>query len=393
MTKGNTMKKLTVLAVLLATLLTASACNSGTPTPTGTDGSTTASVTTTPPPSTNKPKEHTVQLNSDLASKKTVVEASSPETKEFDGYTAVTAGKKFETYANVDFSCYDYMGSGNQLVQTVQDQGNEIYAKYARSGKIAFYRVDYNGADASYTKIDRSILTRLSCVGAKIVEDKKSGYLKVYYQELKFTFQSDYSSVEGGTGSFLRVSFHTTVPMTMKVNISSKANDTGDGKIKHNNIVPVKQADGSYVGWGKMTIPYVEAGKYYINFMDNDGRKCYQSIPITINAQLDERNPDFHLQYSGDWDAITAKGYWDSLTNLFYNTYPRLYTRWANGTEPKVITFIADPTYDGVAYAMGTTVTVSTAYANKNPSDIGFFSHEITHSVQQFNFAYGDGCW
>jgi hypothetical protein len=42
---------------------------------------------------------------------------------------------------------------------------------------------------------------------------------------------------------------------------------------------------------------------------------------------------------------------------------------------------------------MGTQVVVSSAYANAHPSDIGFFSHEITHSVQQFNFSYGDGHW
>ena len=391
-TKGITMKKLTVFALLLTTLLVAVACNGESVTTTLADLVTTEATTTAPSTPTTKP-EHTVTLNSDLATMKEVVAATSPKEESFDGYTVMTSGKAFTSYANVDFSEYDFMGSGNQLVSTVQDQEHATYGKYARSGKIAYYRVDYNNGEASYTKVDRSILNRLSCLGAKIVVDAKAGYLKVYYQELKFTFQSDYSSVEGGTGSFLRVSFHTSIPMTMKVNISTKSGDTGDGKIKHSNIVPKLQKDGSYVGWGKMTIPYVEPGKYYINFMDNDGRKCYQSIPITITAQEDPRNPDFHLQYSGDWDAITAKGYWDKLTNLFYNTYPRLYARWANGTEPKIITFIADPTYDGVAYAMGTTVTVSTDYANGHPSDIGFFSHEITHSVQQFNFAYGDGHW
>ncbi len=386
------MKKLTVLVLLLATLLSTAACDGEATTTTVTADSTTAAQTTTPPSANNKP-EHTVQLNSDLTTKKTVVQASDPKTETFDGYTAVTTGLAFDAYANIDFSCYDYVGSGTKLVQTVQDKSHETYGKYASSGKIAYYRVDHTNEKEPYRKTDRSGLTSQKCIGAKIVIDKKTGYLKIYYQGIDFQFQSDYSSVEGGTGSFLRVSFHTTVPMTMKVNISTKKGDTGDGKIRHNNIEPKLQADGSYVGWGKMTIPYVEPGDYYINFVDNEGGKCYQTIPIKITQQDDPRNPDFHLQYSGDWDAITAKGYWDKLTNLFYNTYPRLYARWANGNEPRVITFIADPTYDGVAYAMGTTVTVGTDYANKNPSDIGFFSHEITHSVQQFNFYYGDGAW
>ena len=94
----------------------------------------------------------------------------------------------------------------------------------------------------------------------------------------------------------------------------------------------------------------------------------------------------------GDWDLITSDTYVDELIKLFYNSYPRLYSRWGTGTEPTTITFMADKTYDGVAYCQGTTVCVSTTYANANPTDIGFFSHEITHSVQQYGnkLVYGD---
>ena len=92
---------------------------------------------------------------------------------------------------------------------------------------------------------------------------------------------------------------------------------------------------------------------------------------------------------------MTTPGYVDELVKLFYNSYPRLYKRWGTGTEPKTITFKADSTYDGVAYCQGTTVCVSTTYANANPKDIGFFSHEITHSVQQYGglLNYDDASW
>ena len=110
-------------------------------------------------------------------------------------------------------------------------------------------------------------------------------------------------------------------------------------------------------------------------------------------AKKDVEASDYFKEFAvrfGSYE-VEIERYFDHY--LFYNTYPRLYKRWANGNEPKTITFVSDPTYDGVAYCMGTMVVVATDYANSNPSDIGFFSHEITHSVQQFNFAYGDGHW
>ena len=103
----------------------------------------------------------------------------------------------------------------------------------------------------------------------------------------------------------------------------------------------------------------------------------------------------YDILFTGDWDQVTVEGYVDELVKLFYNSYPRLYARWGNGTEPKTITFRADKTYDGVAYCAGTTVCVSTAYANSHPYDLGFFSHEITHSVQQYGnkLIYADPGW
>ena len=52
-------------------------------------------------------KPNTVQLNTDLTTKKLLVEKSEPKTETFDGYTAEFAGKAFEGYANIDFSLYD----------------------------------------------------------------------------------------------------------------------------------------------------------------------------------------------------------------------------------------------------------------------------------------------
>ncbi|MBQ7325563.1 MAG: discoidin domain-containing protein [Clostridia bacterium] len=386
------MKKAALFLLLASMMLSAVACNSNpgdTTTPTTTPEATTTVTTQQTPTVTPGGIKHDVKLNADLETLKTTIEASTPTVEEFDGYTMKTSGAEWKINSGIDYSLYNFMGSGSDLVSYVQKDDGP-YGKYD-DRDIVYYRVNYEIEDEPIKKSNRNTANGTKALGAKIVENKKLGKLLVYYQAIDLRMSVDYSEVTGGTGSFLRISFHTNLPATYKVNISSTKNDTGDGIIVCKNVVPAKSEDGSYVGWGKMTIPYGAKGTYHINFVC--GSKCLATVPITINEVADPRNPEFHLQYTGDWDSITAAGYWDSLTNLFYNTYPRLYARWAKGGEPKIITFTADPTYDGVAYAMGTQVVVSSAYANANPSDIGFFSHEITHSVQQFNFYYGDGAW
>lgn len=392
------MKKTAIILLLATALSTFAACSSGTPDATDaatTPAETTTATTTSPiivdPPTPNNTVEHTVKLNQDLTTLKTTVEKSEPKTEEFDGYSMVTSGNEWQINSGIDYSLYTILGSGADVLAHVEDEDNASYKRYVQDNNVVYYRVKYQDNKFDYKKVSRNALNQTKAVGATIKVNSKLGKLMVYYQEIEQRVSLDYTQVTGNTGAFLRISYHTNLPTTAKVNISTKKGDTGDGLIACNNVVPKKSDDGSYIGWGKMTIPYVNAGEYYVNFVA--GGKCMGYVPITINQVTDARNPDFHLQYSGDWDAITADGYWDSLTNLFYNTYPRLYQRWANGNEPRTITFVADPTYDGVAYAMGTMVVVSTAYANSNPADIGFFSHEITHSVQQFNFYYGDGAW
>ena len=395
------MKKI-ALVLLLATALTSFAACAGktsAETTTVADTTTTAAPTTTTraPDSTTNPTtstvtiEHNVKLNQDMTSLKTVIEASTPTTEEFEGYSAVTSGAEWQINSGVDYSLYDFLGTGSDLLAYIEDEDNTQYSKYVQNNKLAYYRVRYENDEFDYKKVAENAVSQTKGLGAVIQVNAKLGRLIVYYQEIELRTSLDYSEVTGNTGAFLRFKFHTNLPATYKVNISTKQNDTGDGIIVCNNIVPRKSDDGSYAGAGQMTIPYGQSGDYYVNVIS--GGKCLGSAPIKINEVEDPRNPNLHLQLTGDWDAITADGYMESLINLFYNTYPRLYQRWANGDEPTTITFVSDPTYDGVAYAMGTKVVVSTDYANANPADIGFFSHEITHSVQQFNFSYGDGHW
>lgn len=142
------------------------------------------------------------------------------------------------------------------------------------------------------------------------------------------------------------------------------------------------------------TVDKVRTYQYFkIDFTELNG-SSFQLSEIEVCG--DTVSPSkYDILLTGDWDMVTSETYVDELIKLFYNSYPRLYKRWGDGSEPKTITFKADSTYDGVAYCAGTTVCVSTRYANSNPHDIGFFSHEITHSVQQYGskLIYADPGW
>lgn len=390
------MKK-TALLLLLAMMLSGFAsCTSAEQTADTTTEATTTEATTTyepvvtPPPSSGV--EHTVKLNENLTPNKVVVEKSDPVTKEFDGYSMVTSGAEWSIASDANYKLYNFVGSGNKLIETLTDtEKHADYARYFASGKVAFYRIDHSKEEV-YRKVDQNNVKRLKSIGAFIQVKKSMDRLFVYYQELNIKVSADYSSVTAPMGQFIKVSFHTTAPVTFNVSLTKESKSISEGYIQHKNLVPQKAEDGSYVGTAKFTVPYtVTPGKYYINIVQDNN--CLQSIPITIEDGTDPRNDKFHLMLAGDWDLIGNDQYQKDMEDLFYNVYPRLIARWGVGNEPNTIIFHADVTYDGVAYAMGNTVTVATDYARQNPHDIGFFSHELTHSAQQYDFYYGDNAW
>lgn len=388
------MKK-TAFLLLLATLLSGFAACTSAEQPADTSPTTTVETTSepdniTPPPASNI--EHTVKLNEDLTVNKVVVEKSEPQTEEYDGYSMVTSGAEWSIASGINFKLYNFVGSGEDLINMLGDEeSHSDYARYFKSGKVAFWRIDHSKSEV-YRKTDNNTVRRLQNIGAFIQIKRNKDRLFVYYQQLDMNVSADYSSVTGKIGSFVKVSFHTSLPATFQASITKESKSISEGYIQHKNLVPQKQDDGSYVGTAKFTVPYTaKPGKYYINIVS--GNKCYASIPLTIEEGTDPHNDTYHLMLAGDWDLIGNDQYQQNMVDLFYNVYPRLIARWGIGSEPKNIIFHADVTYDGVAYAMGNTVTVATNYARENPHDIGFFSHELTHNAQQYDFKYGDDAW
>lgn len=74
------------------------------------------------------------------------------------------------------------------------------------------------------------------------------------------------------------------------------------------------------------------------------------------------------------------------MIETFFHVYPLLKAEYNEKTN-KVVTFVIDTAYKGVAATGGDRVAFSPEWFKKHPEDIDVVTHEIMHIVQ----AYGDG--
>ncbi|MBE8713601.1 basic secretory protein-like protein [Sphingobacterium hungaricum] len=76
--------------------------------------------------------------------------------------------------------------------------------------------------------------------------------------------------------------------------------------------------------------------------------------------------------------------YQEKMIETFFTNYPKLLNDF-NPNAQKSLYFIVDPTYDGVAYAIGKVVVYSYNYMQSNPKDIDVVTHEIMHHIQAYS--------
>ncbi len=278
---------------------------------------------------------------------------------------------------NINYSKYDFLGRGEELVKEAESKYSGYSFTYILDGK----------------NVPKSDLDDKVNLMATYVRNVNTQEVTVQIDTIDVRVLCKYTSITAKSGDFVVIEFTANLPTKFIGSIGSKGSTKGE--VCHEGITP-EGKDGTYIGKIKLTVPYVKAGNYYLNISIDSGNAGFPhllSIPFKI-SDGEHIDSEFKLLMSGDWDLITAEGYRESLVKLFYNCYPRIYARFAYGSEPKTITFVADKNYDGVAYAMGTMIVVSVDYANNNPRDIGFFSHEITHSAQQYSkLNYGGDAW
>ena len=82
-------------------------------------------------------------------------------------------------------------------------------------------------------------------------------------------------------------------------------------------------------------------------------------------------------------DATFDSAVYQRMINTFFTVYPKLVTRFYTGAA-KNVSFTIDPSYNGVAYTSGTSVTYSAAWFHNHPQDIDVVTHEVMHIVQAY---------
>ena len=193
------------------------------------------------------------------------------------------------------------------------------------------------------------------------------------FVEIVSKVEPSWKSVTARAGSYLMFEFTTNMSGSFYMTVTAKEGGSKASAAYTQDGVTVTGANGKYTGIAKCTVPYPPGKTFYINICLDDGATypIAATVPVTITtAKYDSA---YRLQFIGEWEQVRDPEYLPNLVDLFYNVYPRLYARFAFGTEPKEITFEADKQYDGVAYCAGTRVCVSVDYANLVFCSAGIF--------------------
>ena len=369
--EGISMKKALVLIMILLVAICIVACGTTTPAETtGADTTAPAVTTGTPDGTTPTTTTKTVVTNSDPAVVTTVPAGEKLETED---YTAILNGDEW-VKSEVDTSKFDIFGTGVSAVTKI----NSTYGGYKKNYTIV-------AADGTKTEASNSDVRKLATIGITVKEDKANKVVDLEVHEVEIKVQPSWSHVTAKAGSYLMFKFTTNIPIDFAVTVTAKEGGSSSSAADKQNGITVTGSNGTYTGTAKCQVPYAAGNTMYINICpDGSAPTAIVSIPVVI-TQMKYESP-FKLKFVGDWELVKREDYLSDLVELFYNTYPRLYKRFGEGDSkvPRVVTFKADKGYDGVAYCSGSLVCVSTTYANKSPMDIGFFAHEITHSVQQY---------
>lgn len=155
--------------------------------------------------------------------------------------------------------------------------------------------------------------------------------------------------------------------------------------VNDSGIMDVNYADYTYI------VDNVGSYKHFKLTVTEGYGNSFQLSEISLKGCALLLENEFEAIFTGDWDKVTATNYKKNLKDLFYQVYPRQYTRWGTGSEPKRMFIVADKGYDGVAYTMGNSIVISVDWMNSNPVGIGYFSHELTHAAQQYGNVTSSG--
>ena len=346
------MKRLLSLFLLLAILLTfAVGC--------GTPGETTPAETTT-----EGKQEETPTPAPALPDGERLVKP---------GYTAVLNDEAW--VGGGDTGNHEIQGTGVSIYQEI----NTTYKGYAIT-----YVIVENGTETSYSGAKAfAALKSVGPCGADVTLDETAKTATVKVTPVVTKVVPSWKAVNAKEGSYLRFDFTASLSMEYAVTVTLKEGGSHGDSVYTADGITVKGENGKYTGVAKCTVPCHAGKTFYINICAAEGYAVLASVPVNITPG--DYDTGYQLVFSGDWELVEDETYFDRFIDLFHHTYPKLYARFGMlHTEPKTITFVADKGYSGVAYQSGGKVVISVDYLNNDTERIGAFSHEITHSVQQF---------
>jgi hypothetical protein len=119
---------------------------------------------------------------------------------------------------------------------------------------------------------------------------------------------------------------------------------------------------------------------------------CVCTLPVLTYAQEPSQTivrDGYTLEYtnnSPDFDTTVGK----RLIEAFFQVYPKEVARY-NKKAAKKVSFVIDPSYEGVAATSGDVIRFNPAWFHAHPGDIDVVTHEAMHVVQAYPNDAGPG--
>ncbi len=342
------MKKLLIIFSLIALIVAFVACGENV------EGSTTSTVTTAAP-----------QDNGELETNK--------------DYTGIINA----TYADVLAGGSDIgdMAKEYEFFGAAKDVANKVLSQYSSSRVWYWLKEDGTRVEMSYTDV-----IKMDAVAAKVVKNTETGKNEITVKTVDVQVVLKYESITAKAGSYIMFDFYSNIPASFTVGITAVEDGKLSSAIYKETQIPVEQqANSSCIGLAKFTVPHTAGKTYYLNIYM--GSSVVASMPIET-VQGDYATNICQLWLEGCWEKVKDPDYLDKIIYEFYACYPQILARFAvKGDEPTAITVYIEDT-DGVAWASDNRIGIGLGWVNESDThefnEIGFLSHELGHSAQQF---------
>lgn len=129
-------------------------------------------------------------------------------------------------------------------------------------------------------------------------------------------------------------------------------------------------------------------GLWFLACAHSDSTDITTAAPMAVTTDSITRG-DYTLVFINQSPTFD-KQVKERMINTFFTVYPVLANAYNTRTLKKV-TFVIDPSYNGVAATSGGRVVYSPEWFRQHPGDIDVVTHEVMHIVQAYPGGAGPG--